>query len=109
MVARAKKKEQGSGPVYHYYGLFIVAGMGAWCCGMKTSPTNRQTNDRRSGAQVARKESARAPMTRKVQTALGFVLRSCAQISFNDRQNSHLMTDKFPFMPDKFHLMTEPT
>jgi hypothetical protein len=27
-------------------------------------------------------------------------MRSCAQISFYDRQNFHFMTDKFHFMPD---------
>jgi hypothetical protein len=36
-------------------------------------------------------------------------VRSCAQISFYDRQNSHFMTDEFHFMPDKFHLMPDPT
>src|SRR6185369_7869656 len=35
--------------------------------------------------------------------------KSCAQISFYDRQNSHFMTDEFHFMTDKFHFMTEPT
>jgi hypothetical protein len=36
-------------------------------------------------------------------------MRSCAQFSFYDRQNSHFMTDKFHFMLDKFHFMPEPT
>ena len=35
--------------------------------------------------------------------------RFIRSISFNDRQEFHLMTDKFHFMTDKFHLMTEPT
>src|SRR5689334_21667674 len=36
-------------------------------------------------------------------------MRSCSQISFYDRQNSHFMTDEFHFMTEKFHFMTEPT
>ena len=36
-------------------------------------------------------------------------MKSCAQFSFYDRQNSHFMTDEFHFMTDKFHFMTEPT
>jgi hypothetical protein len=36
-------------------------------------------------------------------------MKSCAQISFYDRQNSHFMTDEFHFMTDKFHFMPDPT
>jgi hypothetical protein len=34
-------------------------------------------------------------------------MRSCAQFSFYDRQNSHFMTDEFHFMTDEFHFMTD--
>jgi hypothetical protein len=34
-------------------------------------------------------------------------MKSCAQFSFYDREDSHFMTDEFHFMTDEFHFMTD--